>query len=161
MLRLVTATFLLAVLVFPVTAGSAQPLSCALPNWTAQASAPQTGLRAYTSGRASVALNTQSETAPADAQAESNGPDATAAQTPPLSKVLVLVDKSTQEMKVFVGDAERYTWQVSTGLPGYDTPSGNYAARSMNEIWYSKEWDDAPMPHAIFFTKKGHAALPR
>ena len=27
----------------------------------------------------------------------------------------------------------------------------------MNEIWYSKQWDAAPMPHAIFFTKKGHA----
>src|ERR1035437_10921497 len=22
---------------------------------------------------------------------------------------------------------------------------------------YSKEWDDAPMPHSIFFTKVGHA----
>ncbi len=22
---------------------------------------------------------------------------------------------------------------------------------------YSKEWDDAPMPHSIFFTKRGHA----
>ena len=28
---------------------------------------------------------------------------------------------------------------------------------SMNEVWYSKEWDNAPMPHAIFFTKDGHA----
>jgi len=27
----------------------------------------------------------------------------------------------------------------------------------MNEIWYSKQWDNAPMPNAIFFTKKGHA----
>jgi hypothetical protein len=27
----------------------------------------------------------------------------------------------------------------------------------MNEIWYSRQWDDAPMPHAIFFTRKGHA----
>jgi hypothetical protein len=27
----------------------------------------------------------------------------------------------------------------------------------MNKIWYSKEWDNAPMPHAVFFTKKGHA----
>jgi hypothetical protein len=71
--------------------------------------------------------------------------------------VLVVIDKSTQKMKVVIGDVERYTWEVSTGLPGYDTPSGNYAARSMNEIWYSREWDDAPMPHAIFFTKKGHA----
>jgi hypothetical protein len=27
----------------------------------------------------------------------------------------------------------------------------------MNEIWYSKQWDNAPMPHAVFFTKEGHA----
>ena len=27
----------------------------------------------------------------------------------------------------------------------------------MNEIWYSKEWDNAPMPHAIFFMTDGHA----
>ena len=27
----------------------------------------------------------------------------------------------------------------------------------MNEIWYSKEFDNAPMPHAIFFIKDGHA----
>jgi TonB family protein len=74
-----------------------------------------------------------------------------------VSKILVVIDKSTQEMKVFVDNVERYTWKVSTGLPGYETPSGTYTARSMNKIWYSKQWDDAPMPHAIFFTKKGHA----
>jgi L,D-transpeptidase-like protein len=73
------------------------------------------------------------------------------------SKILIMIDKPTQEMKVFVGNVERYTWEVSTGRRGYDTPSGTYTARSMNEIWYSKQWDDAPMPHAIFFTKKGHA----
>ena len=27
----------------------------------------------------------------------------------------------------------------------------------MNEVWFSKEWDNAPMPHAIFFMKDGHA----
>jgi hypothetical protein len=27
----------------------------------------------------------------------------------------------------------------------------------MNEIWYSKEWDNAPMPHSIFFRKDGYA----
>jgi hypothetical protein len=27
----------------------------------------------------------------------------------------------------------------------------------MNEIWYSKEWDNSPMPHSIFFIKDGHA----
>ena len=27
----------------------------------------------------------------------------------------------------------------------------------MNEIWYSKEFDNAPMPHAVFFIRDGHA----
>ncbi len=27
----------------------------------------------------------------------------------------------------------------------------------MEEDHYSKEWDEAPMPHSIFFTRKGHA----
>ncbi len=27
----------------------------------------------------------------------------------------------------------------------------------MNEIWYSKQWDNAPMPHSIFFMRDGHA----
>ena len=27
----------------------------------------------------------------------------------------------------------------------------------MNEVWYSKQYDNAPMPHAVFFMKDGHA----
>jgi len=27
----------------------------------------------------------------------------------------------------------------------------------MNEIWYSKQWDNSPMPHSVFFIKDGHA----
>jgi TonB family protein len=76
---------------------------------------------------------------------------------PHASKILVVIDKPTQEMTVFVDNLERYTWSVSTGLPGYETPSGTYPARFMTKIWHSKQWDDAPMPHAIFFTKEGHA----
>lgn len=72
-------------------------------------------------------------------------------------QILVNIDKSTQEMTVFVNGVERHTWPVSTGTRGYATPSGSYTASSMNEIWYSKQWDNAPMPHAVFFTKRGHA----
>jgi L,D-transpeptidase catalytic domain len=79
------------------------------------------------------------------------------ANKPPASKVLVSVDKGMQEMTVFVDGIELYTWPVSTGLYGYSTPSGSYTATSMNKMWRSREWDNAPMPHAIFFTKKGHA----
>jgi L,D-transpeptidase catalytic domain len=71
--------------------------------------------------------------------------------------ILVTVDKSTQQMTVDVDGVRRWTWPVSTGLPGHDTPSGNYTAFRMEADHYSKEWDDAPMPHSIFFTYKGHA----
>ena len=58
---------------------------------------------------------------------------------------------------MFVDGIEQYTWPVSTGGPGYATPSGTFTASSMNEVWYSKQWDNAPMPNSIFFTKEGHA----
>jgi hypothetical protein len=60
-------------------------------------------------------------------------------------------------MTVFLDGIEKYHWPVSTGRAGYSTPSGTYTATSMNEIWYSKEWDNSPMPHSIFFIKDGHA----
>jgi lipoprotein-anchoring transpeptidase ErfK/SrfK len=95
-------------------------------------------------------------TAPA---APKDGDAATAPAAPeqPKSTILIDIDKSTQEMTVFVDGVQQYTWPVSTGLRGYTTPSGTYTASSMNEIWYSKQWDNAPMPNAIFFTKQGHA----
>jgi len=71
--------------------------------------------------------------------------------------VLINVDKATQKMTVFLGDVQQYEWPVSTGLPGYTTPSGTHTTSSMNKIWYSRQWDNAPMFHAIFFTKRGHA----
>jgi lipoprotein-anchoring transpeptidase ErfK/SrfK len=76
---------------------------------------------------------------------------------PVVSAVLVNIDKTRQRMTVFLDGVERYVWPVSTGQAGYSTPSGTYAASSMNEIWYSRQWDNAPMPHAVFFTREGHA----
>ncbi len=71
--------------------------------------------------------------------------------------VLVYIDKTNQQMTVSLDNVETYRWPVSTGRAGYSTPSGTYTATSMNEVWYSKEYDNAPMPHAIFFMKDGHA----
>ena len=92
-----------------------------------------------------------------NAKPEADTAAATAKPARAGSQILVNVDKSLQEMTVFVDGIEKYQWPVSTGVRGYSTPSGNYTASSMNKIWYSKQWDNAPMPHAIFFTKDGHA----
>src|SRR5215467_3344330 len=69
----------------------------------------------------------------------------------------ITIDKNTQTMTVSVDGAERYHWPVSTGIPSYETPNGSYRTFRMEEDHYSKEFDDAPMPHSIFFTKIGHA----
>ena len=73
------------------------------------------------------------------------------------SQILINIDKSHQQMTVFVDGIEKYTWPVSTGRYGYSTPSGTFTPTSMNEVWYSKQWDNSPMPHSIFFMKDGHA----
>ncbi len=73
------------------------------------------------------------------------------------ASILITVDRSTQRMTVNVDGMPRWVWPVSTGRSGYATPAGNYTAFRMEEDHYSKEFDDAPMPHSIFFTKLGHA----
>lgn len=73
------------------------------------------------------------------------------------AKVDITIDKDNQQMTVVVDGATRYHWPVSTGIPSRETPSGTFRAFRMEEDHYSKEFDDAPMPHSIFFTKIGHA----
>ncbi len=76
---------------------------------------------------------------------------------PASAAVVITIDKSTQRMTVVVDGVKKYTWPVSTGARGYTTPSGSYTAFRMEEDHFSEEWDDAPMPHSIFFTHQGHA----
>ena len=71
--------------------------------------------------------------------------------------LLISVDKSAQTLTVTRDGQTIHNWPVSTGKPGYATPSGNFTTFRMEADHYSKEWDDAPMPHSVFFTKQGHA----
>ena len=73
------------------------------------------------------------------------------------ANVSITIDKNAQQMTVAVDGVERYHWPVSTGIPSYETPNGSFRTFRMEEDHYSKEFDDAPMPHSIFFTKIGHA----
>jgi hypothetical protein len=73
------------------------------------------------------------------------------------ASILVSIDKAAQKMTVSVDGEQRWIWPVSTGRSGHTTPSGSFRPFRMEEDHYSKEWDDAPMPHSIFFTGEGHA----
>ena len=69
----------------------------------------------------------------------------------------IAIDKNAQQMSVAVDGAQRYTWPVSTGRPGYDTPNGTFKVNRMDADHFSQEWDNAPMPHTMFFDLHGHA----
>jgi hypothetical protein len=71
--------------------------------------------------------------------------------------ILIRVDKTTQRMTVTRDGQTLYDWPVSTGMEGYSTPRGAFSPSRMVVDYRSREWDDAPMPHAIFFTGRGHA----
>ena len=73
------------------------------------------------------------------------------------AKIAITVDKDNQQMTVAVDGVTKYNWPVSSGNPSHETPNGSFQTFRMEEDHYSKEFDEAPMPHAIFFTKKGHA----
>jgi lipoprotein-anchoring transpeptidase ErfK/SrfK len=72
------------------------------------------------------------------------------------STILAKIDISAQEMHVYVDGWERYTWPVSTARSGYITPLGEYHAQRLAVMWYSRKYDNSPMPHSIFF-KGGYA----
>ena len=67
------------------------------------------------------------------------------------ANVQVEVDVGSQVMEVYVDGRLRHRWKVSTGRDGFETPGGEYGVSRMEEEWYSKEYDDAPMPYAVFF----------
>jgi len=103
--------------------------------------------------------NTQTDSTAAKPESQPGGsqPQSNPGPKKAGSAILININKAKQKMTVFVDGIQKYEWSVSTGRAGYSTPTGNYTATSMNEIWYSKEWDNSPMPHSIFFMKDGHA----
>ncbi|MBV9558284.1 MAG: L,D-transpeptidase [Pseudolabrys sp.] len=70
---------------------------------------------------------------------------------PVRAEVTVAIDKTQQTMSVSINGAPTYNWAVSTGTPGRDTPNGRFTAQRLAKVYYSKKFDDAPMPNSVFF----------
>ena len=76
---------------------------------------------------------------------------------PARADLAIAIDKSTQQMTVALNGEPLFVWPVSTGTLAHDTPSGTFTPFRLEKDHFSKEWDDAPMPHSVFFTRNGHA----
>jgi hypothetical protein len=63
----------------------------------------------------------------------------------------ITIDKSSQRMTVEVDGKLQHVWPVSTGRSGFRTPNGKFRPKWLARSWVSRQYDDSPMPHSIFF----------
>jgi lipoprotein-anchoring transpeptidase ErfK/SrfK len=75
---------------------------------------------------------------------------ALAVSAPAHATVDIQIDLATQHMHVQSASGT-YDWPISSARAGYVTPTGTFAPQRLAEVYYSKKYDNAPMPHAIFF----------
>ena len=61
------------------------------------------------------------------------------------------VNLTTQQMTVSSGGKTLGVWPISSGTRDHATPTGTFKPGWMAKMWFSKQYDDAPMPHAVFF----------
>ena len=64
----------------------------------------------------------------------------------------VVISKRHQTMNVYQDGELIEQWPVSTARKGYYTPAGTFHPYSYQPMHYSKKYDNAPMPHSIFFS---------
>ncbi|MEO1105691.1 MAG: L,D-transpeptidase [Pseudomonadota bacterium] len=66
------------------------------------------------------------------------------------------IDLSDQVLTVIYKGEVLASWPVSTGRAGYRTPPGTFRPQRMYRDYYSRQYEGAPMPNAIFF-ERGYA----
>lgn len=67
------------------------------------------------------------------------------------SNVEARIDIASQRMIVKVDGEVRHVWKVSTGRKGFSTPRGAYKPQRMHVSYFSRKYDNSPMPYSIFF----------
>jgi hypothetical protein len=72
---------------------------------------------------------------------------------PASATVNISVNLATQRMNVTTSSGESYNWAISSGRMGFVTPRGTYRPQSLRRMHYSSKYNNAPMPHSIFFHK--------
>ncbi len=64
----------------------------------------------------------------------------------------VMIDLSRQRLQLSYDGRPQESWAISSGREGYPTPRGVFRPQWASKMWYSRKYDNAPMPHAVFFT---------
>jgi lipoprotein-anchoring transpeptidase ErfK/SrfK len=75
------------------------------------------------------------------------------APPPPPITLMLKADLGAQRLTVVENGHVKHVWPISSGQRGYATSTGTFRPQWMTRMWYSRQWDMAPMPHAIFFNQ--------
>jgi hypothetical protein len=134
----------------PVNAGSAKDhLQAAAPSSNA-AGASETG------GSVPIVLAEATVTQAAGGTTTYFGPatqqEHAAAKPEPLPPptLTAAIDLANQKMTVSVNGEALYSWAISSGTSRYPTPTGTFYPEWTAKMWYSRKYDWAPMPNAVF-----------
>ncbi len=69
----------------------------------------------------------------------------------PKAIVVAHVYVGTQHMTLDVNGTRYGDWAVSTGKSGYYTPRGAFHATRLERVYFSRKYDNSPMPNSVFF----------
>jgi hypothetical protein len=72
---------------------------------------------------------------------------------PAFAKVEIHVDLNSQRITVVKNHEKPIVWKISSGREGFETPTGSFIVQRMDADHLSDEYDQAPMPYAIFFSR--------
>jgi lipoprotein-anchoring transpeptidase ErfK/SrfK len=93
--------------------------------------------------------------AAAAVEAPAAAPVVAAAPAKPAAPAITMtanIDLSAQRMTVSYAGKVQHTWAISSGTREHASPVGSFKPQWTAKMWYSKKYDLAPMPHAVFFT---------
>lgn len=94
------------------------------------------------------AAETSAQSAVTDPAAQAEAPPA---PKPIVQTLAIAVDLTAQRLTVTAHGKQIHAWPISSGTREFPTPTGTFRPAWMAKMWFSRKYDDAPMPHAVFF----------
>lgn len=71
---------------------------------------------------------------------------------PAAPSLVARINLSSQRLELAYDGRHQESWPISSGREGYPTPRGAFRPQWASKMWYSRKYDNAPMPHAVFFS---------
>ncbi|MBL8881792.1 MAG: L,D-transpeptidase [Hyphomicrobium sp.] len=100
---------------------------------------------------AEAAPETSSPAATATPESKPEQADAKPKPAPlPDPTLKVSIDLAAQRLTVSEHGQVKYSWPISSGTASHPTPRGTFRPQWTAKMWYSRKYDNAPMPNAVF-----------